>query len=136
MALKISSQGLRAFLDLIELHSLQDCLLRLYQNDFTPTQDSEFDDFTEATFPGYTAIVSGSWTPAFINGDGDAEIDHDVVTWVATGSSPANTIYGYFVTDAMDNFLFGERNPSGGIVINATGQQYAVYFRYTYGNRP
>lgn len=44
--------------------NLANLTLRLFKNDFTPTETSVVGDLTEATFTGYAAIslASGDWT--------------------------------------------------------------------------
>jgi len=75
--------------------------LRLYSNNYTPTNSDTVSNYTEATFTGYSAItltrsVSGStWT--ITSSSSPASASYPAQTFSATS---AQTIYGYYITDS------------------------------------
>jgi hypothetical protein len=85
-----------------------DLTLKLYTNDFSPTITSVIGDFTEMTGMGYTSktLGSGGWTVTTVSNVGSASAASQVWTFTAGGPT---TIYGYFVVDASNNLLWGER---------------------------
>lgn len=100
--------------------------IHLYQNDYTPVHDSAVSDFTEANFPGYMAQNLSSWGYPYLNAAFQGEIDHPIVTWLMTGSSPTNNIYGYYVTTFAGDLLYAERNPSAPVAMDAAGKTYSI----------
>jgi len=91
--------GSVAQLDEVRVGSLDGLGIALFKNDFIPTSASVLGDFTEAAFPGYAPQSLVMATPAFLNGQGRAEADANIVTFTATGAS-AEIMYGYFLYDA------------------------------------
>lgn len=109
--------------------------IRLYQNDYTPTPDSGTGSFVAPTFPGYGGFLPvGAWSVSTLNANGEAVITAAVQVWTQTGPTPANTIYGYYLTSAADDYLWGERNPAGGVLMNAAGLSYTVYPQFRFRN--
>lgn len=125
-----SSGGLLAKLD-AELPYLNTLTLRLFRNDHVPVQGDLAINYQEANFPGYAAQALNGWGAVFLNGNSEAESDEQNRTFQMTGAAPANDIYGYYVTDAAGNFIFGERSPSAPFAMNAVGKQYIVQCRAT-----
>lgn len=113
----------------------QSAVLKLFKNDYTPVDTSTLANFTEADFDGYAPITLNAWGNAFINGSNIAEIDEVVRTFTCTGNTTPNTIYGYYLEDVANQYLFAERNPAGGIAINTAGQVYVVWPRVTLRNQ-
>lgn len=108
MPLIFTKLGSVAQLDEVRVNSLDGLGIALFKNNFIPTSNSVLADFTEAAFPGYapgTIIMS---TPAFLNGQGRAEADADLVTFTATGAS-AEMIFGFFLYDAGLVVRYAER---------------------------
>jgi hypothetical protein len=85
-------------------------VVHLFVNDYIPDETSVIGDFTEATFPGYSPAPATWPTPAFLNMDGQAEIDAiNASTFSSTGTS-IQTAYGYFVDDgSLTTCLWAER---------------------------
>jgi hypothetical protein len=96
-------------LDTLRSNLLDAGLLRLYQNDYTPDEDSTFEDFTEADYDGYDGSETPTWSSAATDGTGRAFTQSEIIQYGHDGGSPTNTIYGYFFTDISDNLLFAER---------------------------
>lgn len=108
--------------------------LRLYQNNHTPVDTDTAANYTEATFSGYSAIALGSWSNAFLNSDNYGETDETTRVFTCTVAAPANTIYGYYITDGSGNLIWAEINPAGSFLINTIGQTYTVLPRWTLRN--
>jgi len=84
--------------------------LRLYTNDVTPTQTSSNATFTEAAGGNYAAatLALNSWTVTPANDPSDATYANQTFTF--NGNLTGNaTIYGYFITDANNTHIWGER---------------------------
>lgn len=82
--------------------------LRLFVNDVTPEQAGT--TYTQAAGGGYAAkaLTNGSWTVNPASDPSEATYAQQVFTF--TGALTTNTtIYGYYVTDADNTVLWGER---------------------------
>lgn len=70
----------------------------LFVNDVTPSATSVLADFTEPTFPGYTAggqaLVYGS--PA-TNGTGQGAMTATKLTWTCSGGGAPEDVLGYVI---------------------------------------
>jgi hypothetical protein len=82
--------------------------LKLFTNNYTPTNADTPASFTEATFTGYAAItltrsVSGStWT---INSSSSPAVaSYPAQSFNATS---AQTVYGYYITNAAGTIVYG-----------------------------
>ena len=77
-------------------------VLRLFQNDVTPDQDTTDGTFTEANFQGYESVtlVRGDWDAATTNQSGRAESRYSNAPLTFTCTGTGNTIYGYWVETA------------------------------------
>lgn len=87
--------------------------LRLFSNDFTPSDTTVRGDYTEVTGGGYAAITltNGSWTVTVGNDPSDAVYAEQ--TWTFTGTiGGSGTIYGYYCEDndgSTGAAIWGER---------------------------
>jgi hypothetical protein len=104
--------------------------LRLFQNNHTPVHGDTAAAYTEASFPGYAFTALTSWGAVYLTADFHAFTDEVLRTFTATGSSPANTIYGYYITDLTGALLWAELAPAA-VTINASGQTYSVLPRFS-----
>lgn len=95
--------------------------LRVFQNDFIPSDTSVTSDFTEADYPGYNPLKPLKWLLPFVRDDGKGEMDACPVRLTMTGGGPANLLYGYYFTDENGYFAFGYRFPTAPILFNASG---------------
>lgn len=104
--------------------------LHLYQNDFVPARDSVPADFTEADFDGYAAGAAISWNAPITNIQGDAEVTGPMNSFVATGDTTPNEIFGYYVLDAAGTGLLWAERFDNSVSIVETGQGIAVVPRF------
>lgn len=101
-------------------------VLRLFKNNYTPSQTSVTSDFTEADFTGYSAItlLPSDWsitegTPSF------AETAYKYFT--STANQSVQNIYGYYLTWVGSGRLFySERFPSGATQITNDDDEIGV----------
>lgn len=96
---------------------LDGAMLKLFQNDFTPTKGAVPADFTEADFTGYAAVAI-TWA-AVTRKNLAAVIKSQLVSFIATGSAITNVIFGWYVTNAAGDtvyasFLYNASKPVSG----------------------
>lgn len=72
--------------------------LRLFQNDFHPNQTSVLADFTEADYTGYTE-ADPTWGAIYYDTPSGLAIASYPAVFQPTGTTVANTIYGWYITD-------------------------------------
>lgn len=109
MPLKVTNAGEIRLITHMIVDSARTLTVRLYQNDYTPVDNSAASNFTESTFGGYTSrtLVPGSWNTATTNASGKAEIRYSSdLTWAATSTQ---TVHGYYVLDSTGTVLWAER---------------------------
>lgn len=131
MSLKVTYSG-----SILFLQALVDSLLaapdaRVYQNDYTPIGTSVYADFTEADFDGYALVSVTDFSAASLNVDNKAQSEAGLITWTMTGAVTPNTVYGVFITNATPALLYAERDPAGGVVMNAAGLTFSYKPRIT-----
>ena len=94
----------------------KDLTLRLFANDFTPTDASVQADFTEAAGGGYNAIPLTNDAIISLVGTAPnaiAQAAYSQVSFNFTGALTTNgTVYGYYVTNAAGQVLFAEKAAS------------------------
>lgn len=94
-------------------------VLKLFQNNYTPTTISTLGDFTEADFTSYASVTlsQSGWLSATTNTLGKAESSYTQQSW--TCGSVGNTIYGYYVSgDVSGELLWAERFGSAKVLTN------------------
>jgi hypothetical protein len=99
--------------------------LRLFKNNYTPTQLDVLADYVECDFGGYAPVVFNDWAALVILGT-FASISAPTKTFTASGSS-ANSVYGYYVTDVTGLILlWAQRDDLAPVAIANLGDQYFV----------
>lgn len=85
-------------------------IVRLFQNDFTPTRLTDVGAFTEADFTGYAEVANGAFDQ-FLNTANWFELTQlTTLNWAQTADTVQNTVYGwYMVTAAETSWLIAER---------------------------
>lgn len=95
------------------------CYLRLFVNDITPSSSSILGDFTEASFEGYSEVAIEDWTSPTINESDQAESDGDPAAFSAVESDSGN-LYGFYLVDSTNTTcLLAGRFDSAPIVVPA-----------------
>lgn len=95
---------------LIAYTTAANLILRLYTNNYTPVVTSLNNSFTDAAGGNYAAITldKNNWSTA-LNGN-ISEASYAEQTYTFNGNLTGNaTVYGYFVTDAANAAIWGER---------------------------
>lgn len=106
------------FLDMITL--------KLFQNDFTPTESVTASDFTECDFPGYAPLNPSSWlTPTIVAGS-YAQTQSGIQEFMYSGSGSSQNIYGWWLEFVSGKVYLAARDPSAPIVVANDGDLYRV----------
>lgn len=127
MALILPSESEILFLDFL-LESVY--TYHLYKNDVDPDEDTVLADFTEANFVGYAAQDAEDWDTAAIDG-GRAVSEAEDLYWEVLSSATANSIYGYYVTDADGELAWCEQFAGAPYTMDTAGQRLGVTPRLT-----
>jgi hypothetical protein len=109
MAMVVLDSGEKKLLEMCFRDASPEAItLRLFANDQTPVFSDTSDDYVEATFTGYSAVVltRASWNDATTNASNKGEISYPDITFTAES---AEDIYGYYITDASGEMILAER---------------------------
>jgi hypothetical protein len=104
--------------------------LRLYSNNYTPTEASVAADFTEVAGGGYAAIalVAANWTVATAAGVTTAVQPEQIFNFTGDATDP----YGYYITRADGTVLWAERFSDGPYPITTAGDQVKITPQITF----
>lgn len=111
MALNVPNTGENIALEaLVNKTAPQNLVLKLYQNNITPSDTDTAGTYTEATFGGYSAatLTGASWGAA----SAGTITYGSQQTFTCNGTTP-NSIYGYFVVQATSGTLVYSERASG-----------------------
>lgn len=77
----------------------ENCVLRLYQSNTTPSETDTAATYTEADFTGYSSatLTGASWT---VNEGAPTDASYAQQTFTSSADQSSQNIYGYFVTRA------------------------------------
>lgn len=92
--------------------------VRLFKSNTTPSDSDVAATYTESTFTGYSAaaLTAGTWGAASAG-----TITYGAqLTFTCSGAS-AESVYGYYVTNAGGVLLYSERDASAPFVIANSG---------------
>lgn len=112
--------------------ALDDCIMKLFKNNVALSPDMVVGAFEEADFAGYAVPTEVVWGTPYIDDDNNAVMVGDQKTFVATGDTPVNTIYGYYITTTAGVLKYAERLETP-VVIAATGEGLTVVPKITLG---
>jgi hypothetical protein len=72
--------------------------VKLFQNQYTPTDTSTASDFTEATFPGYAQVqlTRGNFNDVTVANNVATSVNSIVPTYTCTGGQ-GQTVYGWYM---------------------------------------
>lgn len=127
MTLVLQDGGLtRKLEDLRAAWNITALKMKLYSNNFTPTNASVLGNFTECNFAGYAAQNIVTWGAASITAHvGKITAAPNTFTRSTTGA--AQNVYGYFVTDAAGAVLeWAELDPAGPRVVTNAGDSVTI----------
>ncbi len=98
--------------------------LRLFRNNITPSDTDTAGTYTEASFPGYSAITltGASWNAA----SGGTITYSAQQTFTCTGAS-TDDIYGYYVVQVSSGtLLYSERDASAPFAVRNNGDTLRI----------
>jgi len=103
MALNVPDVGENIALEmLVNKTAPQNLVLRLYQNNITPSDTDTTATYTEANFTGYAAITL---TGATWNAASGGTITYSAQQTFTCSGASSNSIYGYYVTQTTSTIL-------------------------------
>lgn len=108
-------------------------VLRLFQNNFTPTPANVLSDFVEATFQGYASInLMGHLGAKSQIQAGEWHFFSDVFTYSAPLSGSPQTIYGWYVQyPRLDGtHLFGSARFDAPVVMQVGGLPFSLQIEF------
>lgn len=125
MALNFPDSGENLVLEMIvNKTAAQNLVIKLYKNNITPSDTDTAATYTEATFPGYSAITltGASWNAA-----ASGTITYSAQqTFSCTGTS-TDDIYGYYVVQATSGTLvYSERDANAPLAIRVSGDNIKI----------
>lgn len=125
MALNFPDSGENLVLEMIvNKTAAQNLVIKLYKNNITPSDTDTAATYTEATFPGYSAITltGASWNAA-----ASGTITYSAQqTFSCTGTS-TDDIYGYYVVQATSGTLvYSERDANAPLTIRVSGDNIKI----------
>lgn len=106
---------------------LNSCKIRLFTVNYVPVGAMILTDFQP--YPGDTGlsvINSPVFASAVLNGANQGELLAPTITWTASFSAGAITIYGYFVYDATTSLVVYAERASVPFTVSGAGQTYSV----------
>lgn len=107
-----------------ELASNAPWKMHLYTNNFTPIPTMTIGSFTEAMFSGYAA-QNLSYGACSVAADKATQIATALV-FTATGVTPGQNVYGYFITDNVGNLVSAELLAGGPFNMSILGAMLTV----------
>lgn len=120
MALNVPDVGENKILEaVVNKTAPENLVLRLYQNNITPSDTDTAATYTEATFTGYSAITL---TGANWNAASAGSITFNAQQTFTCSGASSNSIYGYYVTQVTSGVLiWSERDVSAPFSITTSG---------------
>jgi len=95
--------------------------VRLYKSNTTPSDSDTAATYTESTFTGYNATTQGALTAGTWGAASGGTITYGAqLTYTCSGAS-AESVYGYYVTNAGGTLLYSERDASAPFAIANSG---------------
>lgn len=120
MALNVPTVGSNVILEtIVNKTAAQNLVAKLYINNITPADTDTAGTYTEAGFPGYSAITltGASWNAA-----ASESISYgSQQTWTCSGAS-TDDVYGYFIIQTTSGILlWSERDASAPFAVRVSG---------------
>lgn len=120
MALNVPDEGENYVLEaFVNKAAATNPIAKLYKNNITPSDTDTAATFTEATFPGYSAITltGASWNAA----SGGSISYGSQQTWTCSGTA-TDDVYGYYIVSTTSNkCLWAERDATAPFAIRNSG---------------
>ena len=125
MALNFPDVGENLALEMITNKTApQNLVLKLYQNNITPSDTDVASTYTEANFTGYSAITltGASWNAA-----ASGTIAYSAQQTFTCSGASSNNIYGYYVIQTTSTvLLYSERDASAPFAVVNSGDAVKI----------
>lgn len=125
MALNVPDVGENIALEnFVNKTAPQNPVLRLYQNNITPSDTDTAATYTESTFPGYAAITlpGASWNAA-----SGGSISYSAQQTIICSGAASQSVYGYYITQVLSGVLmWSERDASAPFAIAVSGDAVKI----------
>lgn len=105
---------------------LNQCKLRLFVTNITPTQASVDGDFIVTTDTGYVAGITSPVFPSASASGGVATATAPTITFTFTHSAGDFTVYGWFLTDTSDSDHVVMAQAETPFTCTGAGQTYTI----------
>ena len=126
MALNVPHTGENIALEaFVNKTAPQNLVLKLFNNNITPSDTDTAGTYTEATFTGYSAatLTGASWGSA----SGGVITYGSQQTFTRTSTGTVENIYGYFIVQASSGTLaWSERDPSAPFGVTNNGDAIKI----------
>lgn len=110
----------------------ENLVIRLYSNNFTPSETSTVVNFVEVTGGGYVQqnLISSSWT---ITTGVPSQTKHTEIRWTFTGATGTDgSVFGYYVVRATGGeLMWAECFSKGPFKISVSGDEIKIVPRLT-----
>jgi len=100
-------------------------IVKLFQNDYTPSIASEIGDLVEATFDGYASdeLLLAEFSGSKSDAEGNAyRVYTALVRFQQTGVVVTNTVYGWYIVDEGEAELIAAKRFDAPIVFDHVGK--------------
>lgn len=125
MALNFPDTGENLALGMIvNKTAAENLVLKLYKNNITPSDTDVAGTYTEATFPGYSAITL---TGATWNAPAAGSISYSAEQTFTCSGASTDDIYGYYVIQTTSGtLLYSERDGSAPFAVRISGDAIKI----------
>lgn len=127
------NEGEREIANYIRIYGTPNWRMKLFANDYQPTEFSTLLDFQEAMFSGYAEQTPVYAAPA-IDGNGDAAMAAAELTFVHNGGGIGLTVYGWYIMDNVSNVLIQAERLSAAKAMISLGDSIAITHTHVVGN--
>ena len=126
MAAKLVNQGEDLMLKAFVNHTApQNLVLKLFKNDWTPTDADDEGDATEADFTGYSAktLTGASWSATPGN---PSSIAYAAQDFASSADQTPQTVYGAYLVQATSGKLVAAVRFANAVVFQSNGDTYSI----------
>lgn len=90
---------------------MEECFLKLYANDLTPTSNSTVASFSEVTGGGYShaTIATANWSTEYSNNPRDIILPEQEFTFTGVLSSSPATVNGWYLIDRALGYILAAK---------------------------
>lgn len=127
MAFVLAENGMDTLLDQVPIGQR----VHLFQNDHTPSDGDDLEDYEEADFNGYESTTPSQSNSTIVD-DKATRVLYPASVFVHSGGGDPNDIYGFYVTDHANTVLYyAERFSGAPIVMENNGDSITLTVTFT-----